>query len=205
MRGSRRMLPEGDRRAVHEICEATLRENWREGTRNADGVPIAYTCPSAGHYPWQWYWDSGFTAVSWRHFDRARSRRELESLLAAQRADGFIGHTIFWNTPLRDLRRFTYNVAERRAPSTSTIQPPLLAWSWRIAVGDPRAEPRIGAHYDWLAAHRDLDGDGLLWIIQPDESGLDASPQFDPIWGHHAHGRVGFPLLVRRNRRLGFD
>ena len=62
---------------------------------------------------------------------------------------------------------------------TSSIQPPVLAWAWRIAVGDPAAEPRIVKHYDWLGEHRDLDGDGLIWIVQPDESGLDASPQFD--------------------------
>jgi hypothetical protein len=194
-----------DSEQIRKLCEATLRQNWREGVRQSDRVAFGYTCPSPRHYPWQWYWDSCFTAVSWRHFDHDRSRRELESLLAAQREDGFIGHTIFWNTPLRDLRRFTYNVIGRHATSTSTIQPPLLAWAWRIAVGDPKAEPRLAAHYDWLAAHRDLDGDGLLWIIQPDESGLDASPQFDPIWGRQAHGRAGFPLLVRRNRRLGFD
>ena len=41
---------------------------------------------------------------------------------------------------------------------------------------------------DWLAANRDLEGDGLLWIVQPDESGLDASPKFDPVWGRRANG-----------------
>ena len=54
-------------------------------------------------------------------------------------------------------------------------------------------------------ANRDLDGDGLLWIVQPDESGLDSSPKFDPVWGRRAHARLGFPLLVARNRRLGWD
>ena len=81
----------------------------------------------------------------------------------------------------------------------------MLAWAWRIAVGDPAAVPAIVRHHDWLRAHRDLDGDGLIWIVQPDESGLDASPQFDAIWGRRAHGRPGFVLLVRRNRRLGYD
>ena len=88
---------------------------------------------------------------------------------------------------------------------TSSIQPPALAWAWRIAVGDPAAVPGIVRHYDWLSANRDLDGDGLIWIVQPDESGLDASPQFDPIWGRRAHELPGFMLLVRRNRRLGYD
>jgi hypothetical protein len=199
------MLREGDTARVREACESILRANWREGMRSADGVRFAYTCPSPSHYPWQWYWDSCFTAIAWRHFDPSRSRRELESLLAAQREDGFIGHTIFWNTPLTGRRRFTYNVTWPDAPMTASIQPPTLAWAWRIAVGDPAEVPAIRRHHDWLAEHRDLDGDGLLWIVQPDESGLDASPQFDPIWRWRAHDRAGFVLLVRRNRRLGFD
>jgi glycogen debranching enzyme len=41
--------------------------------------------------------------------------------------------------------------------------------------------------------------------VQPDESGLDASPKFDPVWGCRANTRLGFPLLVHRNRGLGFD
>jgi hypothetical protein len=168
-------------------------------------VPFAYTCPSPGHYPWQWYWDSCFTAVAWRRFDPGRSRRELESLLSAQREDGFIGHTIFWNTPLTGRRRWTYNVTSPDATMTASIQPPILAWAWRIAVGDPREVPGIVRHQAWLAEHRDLDGDGLIWIVQPDESGLDASPQFDAIWGRRAHARLGFVALVRRNRQRGFD
>ncbi|MGZ4224529.1 MAG: MGH1-like glycoside hydrolase domain-containing protein [Solirubrobacteraceae bacterium] len=169
--------------AIRATCERVLRQNWREGRANVDGTPFAYTCPSPRHYPWQWYWDSSFTAISWRHFDPDHSRRELQSLLAAQRPDGFIGHTIFWNTPLSGVRRFTYNVTEPGAPATASIQPPVLAWAWQIAVGDPRGVPGIVRHHDWLQANRDLDGDGLIWIVQPDESGLDASPQFDAIWG----------------------
>jgi hypothetical protein len=66
-------------------------------------------------------------------------------------------------------------------------------------------EPRITRHHEWLAAERDLDGDGLIWIVQPDESGLDSSPQFDPIWRERAHARPLFVRLVRRNRRLEYD
>ena len=184
-------------------AERVLRQNWREGRRGER--EYAYTEPSPGRYPWQWYWDSCFAAIAWRRFDRRRAREELESLLAAQRPDGFIGHTIFWHRPVSPLRLAFYNVASPGADQTETIQPPLLAWAWRIAVGDPAAEPRIALHLDRLAADRDLEGDGLLWIVQPDESGLDASPKFDPVWGRRAGGRLGFPALVRRNRRLGFD
>ncbi|MGH2950423.1 MAG: MGH1-like glycoside hydrolase domain-containing protein, partial [Solirubrobacterales bacterium] len=111
----------------------------------------------------------------------------------------------FWDRPI-SLRRLTYyNVTSRRAEMTGTIQPPLLAWAWRIGVGDPGREPRIARHHDWLARERDLERDGLLWIVQPDESGLDSSPKFDPVWGRRSHANWGFPLLVARNRRLGWD
>jgi hypothetical protein len=190
-------------RAAHAEAERVLRQNWQRGKH--EGTAYEYTEPSPGRYPWQWYWDSCFAAIVWRRFDPARAQAELESLLAAQRPDGFIGHTIFWGRPLSLPRLAFYNVATRDAFQTSTIQPPLLAWAWRIAVGDPAAEPRIGAQMDWLAANRDLEGDGLLWILQPDESGLDASPKFEPVWGWRANGRLGFPLLVRRNRTAGFD
>jgi hypothetical protein len=189
--------------AVSAEAERVLRQNWHEGERN--GRRYAYSEPSPGRYPWQWYWDSCFAAIVWRRFEPARARAELESLLEAQRPDGFIGHTIFWRQPVSLTRLAFYNVASRSSLQTETIQPPLLAWAWRVAVGDPREEPRIAAQIDWLAANRDLEGDGLLWILQPDESGLDASPKFEPVWGRRSNGRIGFPLLVRRNRRLGFD
>jgi hypothetical protein len=190
-------------RTVLAEAERVLHQNWREGER--EGMRYSYTEPSPGRYPWQWYWDSCFAAIVWRRFDRERARRELESLLEAQRPDGFVGHTIFWRQPVQLPRLLFYNVASRGALQTGTIQPPLLAWAWRIAVGDPAAEPRIAAHLDWLAAHRDLEGDGLLWIVQPDESGLDASPKFEPVWERRSNGHLGFALLVRRNRKLGWD
>jgi hypothetical protein len=188
---------------VVELAERVLEANWTVGER--DGVPYTYTRPSPGRYPWQWYWDSCFAAIVWRRFDPSRPRAELESLIRGGREDGFIGHTIFWHRPVSWTRRWFYNVRSRSSPSTETIQPPLLAWAWRIAVGDPAAEPAILAHHEWLAANRDLEGDGLLWIVQPDESGLDSCSKFDPVWGGRAHARLGFPLLVGRNRGLGWD
>ena len=189
--------------STNELVERVLRGNWRTGSRGQ--IDYAYSSPSPHRYPWQWYWDSCFAAIVWRRFDRERARAELQTLLGAQRPDGFIGHTIFWDRPVTLLRFAFYNVLSRDALQTETIQPPLLAWAWKIAVGDPASEPRIAAQADWLAENRDLEGDGLLWIVQPDESGLDASPKFDPVWGRSANGQIGFPLLVRRNRGRRFD
>jgi hypothetical protein len=199
------MLTDDQTRQIAATVAAVLDANWREGTRAGDGMPYAYTCPSSSRYPWQWYWDSAFHAIVWGRRDPDRARRELESLLANQRDDGFIGHTIFWNQPLRGLRRATYNVTTRHPTMTASIQPPMLPWAWSLAVGDAAAEPRLRRHLDWFAAQRDLEGDGLIWIVQPDESGMDAATQFDPIWRHRAHGLPGYVTLVHRNRRLNYD
>jgi len=187
---------------LRERCERVLEGSWVVGDR--DGVPFAYTRPSPGRYRWQWYWDSCFAAIAWRHFDPERSRAELETLLAAARPDGFIGHTIFWEHPVSGPRALFYNVIHRDDAMTATIQPPALAFAWSVAVGDPALERRIVAHHAAISAQRDLEGDGLLWILQPDESGLDASPQFDPIWRHEAQGLPGFVELVQRNREREF-
>jgi hypothetical protein len=188
---------------LKRLCHETLEQSWTVGER--DGVSFAYTRPSPDRYRWQWYWDSCFAAIAWRHFDPARSRAELETLLSAARPDGFIGHTIFWDHKLDGPRRLFYNVVHRDDQMTSTIQPPALAFAWRIAVGDPALEPRIVAHHAAVTAQRDIEGDGLLWILQPDESGLDASPQFDPIWGERAQGLPGFVELVHSNRERKFQ
>jgi hypothetical protein len=199
-----RQAPDAEfRERVRSSCERTLGSNWRHGERG--GRQYAYTAPSSGRYPWQWYWDSCFSAIVWRRFSDVRAREELETLLRAATDDGFIGHTIFWGEPVDRVRGLFYNVQDRSDFMTSTIQPPLLAWAWRIAVGDPREEAAICRHHQRVEEDRAIEGDGLLWIIQPDESGLDASPKFDSAWGWRADGLPGFPLLVRRNRRLNFD
>jgi len=187
---------------VRALCRRTLEANWTQGER--DGVQFAYTSPSPDRYTWQWYWDSCFAAIVWRRFDPERSRAELRTLLSAAREDGFIGHTIFWERPVTRARRLFYNVIHERDRMTATIQPPMLAWAWRAAVGDPAREPAILAHHECVRRERDLEGDGLLWLLQPDESGLDASPQFDPVWRWRAQGLPGFLALVHRNRRLAF-
>lgn len=97
----------------------------------------AYTAPSRGRYPWQLYWHSCFTAIARSRFDPARARRELESLRAAAREDGFIAHAISWGEPVDAVRSLFYNVRSRADFMTSTIQPPLLAWAWSLVVGDP--------------------------------------------------------------------
>jgi hypothetical protein len=58
----------------------------------------------------------------------------------------------------------------------------------------------IAALHEWIERERG-GPDGLVGILQPDESGMDASPAYDAPLGPRAHPRPGFLALVRFNRR----
>jgi glycogen debranching enzyme len=196
--------------ALTGAARELLGHNWREGRRR-DGVHYGYTCPATPRYRHQWLWDSCFHAIVWRRFDPHRAREELRTLLRAGRTDGFVPHTAFWGRPA-GWRRAPFYATDsiRGATATASIGPPLLAVAWElVAEGDPEfAQEGLGplrAHLDWLAHHRDPDGDGLLTIIHPDESGLDDSPKYDPVFGWMAHHKPGYFHLVHRCRRLGYD
>jgi len=190
----------------------TLRANWREGVRR-DGTPYAFTCPSARRYKHQWYWDSCFHAIVWAQAEPARARAELRTLLRAGDADGFVPHTAFWSAPAVWRRAPFYAT---RSPwgslATASIQTPLLAFAWERVAARSADEPgfaheglpALRAHADWLEEERDPDGDGLLSILLPDESGLDDSPKYDGVYGALAHHRPGYFRLVERCRRRGY-
>ena len=187
-----------------------LEGNWREG-RTPDGRSFGYTCPDARKYPDQFFWDSCFHALAWSRIDPTRAMRELRSLAAAQQPSGLIGHTTFWNGPARPSRAFTYNLIHRHAFQTSTIQPPLLGWVWAEVAeraGDAAfaAEGRavVERFHAFLDRER-ADADGLLGILQPDESGLDATPAYDGPLGWRSHPKLGFLVLRAFNQRRGFD
>lgn len=188
----------------------TLEGNWREG-RNDCGVEFGYTCPDAKKYPDQFFWDSCFHALAWSRFDPVRAMRELRSLAAAQQPSGLIGHTTFWHGPCRLARAFTYNMIDRAAPHTVTIQPPLLGWIWAEVAeraGDARFADEgrevLSRFHAYLNRER-ADADGLIGILQPDETGLDATPAYDAPLGWRSHPKPGFLALQAFNRRRGFD
>jgi len=52
----------------------------------------------------------------------------------------------------------------------------------RVFLGELYAKVR--RYHEWLAANRDLDGDGLITIISPFESGMDWKPSYDPVLGY---------------------
>ncbi|TDT27522.1 hypothetical protein EV562_11634 [Streptomyces sp. BK208] len=161
----------------------------------------ASTVPSRTLYPHQWSWDSAFVAIGLRHLSVRRAQRELESLLAAQWADGRVPHIVF--NP--DLPHGAYfpspdfwqsSSAGRDAgapPSTETsgiVQPPVHALAaWLVHLADPaesrrrgflaRVRPRLAAWHDYLLDRRDLGGGGLAAVVHPWEPGMDNSPGWD--------------------------
>lgn len=198
---------------VRAEAHGVLAGNWREG-HLADGTPYGFTCPAPPRYRHQWYWDSCFHAIVWCHFEPARAREELRTLVRGGRLDGFIPHTIFWHE----------GAGWRRAPfyathslggdlATAHIQTPLLALAWETVAAASGDEPEFASeahdalrlHYDWLERDRDPDGDGLISIIHPDESGLDDSPKYDDVFGWMSHYLPGYFWLVERSRRLQYD
>lgn len=205
----------GRRRATELRARAhrVLAGSWREG-HLPDGTSYGYTCPSPFRYRHQWYWDSCFHAIVWRHLDPARAREELRTLLRAGRLDGFVPHTVFWHErPFWRRAPFYATESFRGERATAHIQTPMLALAWElvaeVSTDDPgfatEALDALRLHYDWLAEHRDPDDDGLISIIHPDESGLDDSPKYDAVFGWMSHYLPGYFWLVERSRRLGYD
>jgi glycogen debranching enzyme len=160
----------------------------------------ASTVPSRSLYPHQWSWDSAFIAIGQAWFDQHRAQQELETLFAAQWANGMVPHIVF-NPAMPPGSYFpgpSFWDAERGngrrghgGPETSGItQPPLHARAalevYRRAA-DPasvlaflaRLYPKMAAQHDYLARHRDPAGHGLAAIVHPWESGMDNAPIWD--------------------------
>ena len=190
---------------VRAEAHRVLAGNWRDGSL-ADGTPYGFTCPAPPRYRHQWYWDSCFHAIVWRHFQPARAREELRTLIRGGRLDGFIPHTIFWHDSAGWRRAPFYATHSMRGNrATAHIQTPLLALAWELVAAASPEDPgfrtegldALRLHYDWLERHRDPDGDGLISIIHPDESGLDDSPKYDAVFGWMSHYKPGYVLAGR--------
>jgi hypothetical protein len=178
------------------VCHRnTDHELWNDAVtvlqRNWDGD---HTVPSRRLYPHQWSWDSAFVAVGWAHIAPDRARRELETLLAAQWADGRVPQIVFNPGVPRDAYfpgpDFWRSAQVPGSPARETsglVQPPLhAAAAWEVYRADPgpgrdflaRVYPALSAQHEYLRRNR-CDGDHLAVIVHPWESGMDNSPSWD--------------------------
>ena len=165
-------------------------------------------------YPHQWFWDSCAHAIVLSSIDVGLAEKEIESLLYAQREDGFIPHMI-WNKPrMHWVDRLLQLVYPSRHTS-AYIQPPALAQAVEAIYGRSgdiefvrRVLPQLKRYYLYLDKERDRNGDNLIEIIISYESGKDRSPEYDPVYGEsNAQPVWRGPMLklMLRHRLMGWD
>ena len=157
-----------------------------------------YTVPTARLYPFQWNWDSGFTALGLVKFNEERAWQELEKLFEGQWQDGLLPHIIFHQSspdyyPGPDLWGMPKDVYEndRLLPQTSGIsQPPVLSTVVRMILEEANDKalavvaaqglyPRLLAWHRWWWRARDPENTGLSVVYHPWETGMDNSPAWD--------------------------
>jgi glycogen debranching enzyme len=185
-----------DDQGVRERARELLLGNVKDGYSRLLGQHYCYIAPAPRTYPFQWFWDTCFHVIALARlgeFDLAK--RNLRSLFAMQEEDGFVGHMIFWNQVLpkrrSDVMQARPSFESLRPHMSALIQPPFAAQALhslyeacgdRVYLGELYA--RVRRHHEWLAQNRDFDGDGLLTIISPFESGMDWKPSYDAVLGY---------------------
>jgi len=134
----------------------------------------------------------------------------LLSLVAVQREDGFLPHVIFWQAgSVHHYWKYLQAAGALRPKWTAYIQPPVLAIAaLRVFQSTRDYEfareifPAVRRFHEWLRLNRDPDGDGLISIVSPFESGMDWSPQFDSLFRGGFSARWHGPRLLDVRHRL---
>ena len=195
---------------VADDARRVLEGNRQRGVSAWGGQRYDFVCPSPTTYPFQWFWDSAFHAIALLHVDPELAKQEIRCLMQGARPDGFMPHMLLWEKSAHEAALREYSITLADPFYTATIQPPVVARAvLRIheATGDTafvrEVLPPIRRFFRWLKAYRDPDDDGLVAIIQPDESGLDASPKYDRLMEiSHDPPEETLPRLRRSMRRL---
>jgi glycogen debranching enzyme len=111
-----------------------------------------------------------------------------------QEDNGFVGHMVFWKQVLphrpSDVLQARPRLQSLRPHMSALIQPPLIAQAVKRIHEESEDRlflcemmPKLVRFHDWLAMNRSPDGDGLVCLISPFESGIDWKPSFDEVIG----------------------
>jgi len=181
-----------------ELCSrvrALLEKNTHEGYSELLNAHYCYVQPSPKKYPFQWFWDTCFHVFMFCALkDYELAKRDLRSLFAMQEQSGFVGHMIFWKsvfpTSMFDILQSRFRLGRLRPHMSALIQPTFVAQALERIYDETNdleflqeMFPKVKNYLDWLGKTRDLDGDGLISIISPFESGMDYKPSFDEVLG----------------------
>jgi glycogen debranching enzyme len=192
---------------LREAVRALLRRNQRRGYSALLGRSYSYIAPALKTYPFQFFWDTCFHVILLARLGECeQAKRNLRSLFSMQEDNGFVGHMIFWEQVLprrrSDVMQARPSFQALRPHMSALIQPPFGAIALhalfeasgdRVYLGELYA--RLKRQHEWLARERDFDGDGLLSIISPFESGMDWKPSYDEALGY-AQRRTPARLLT---------
>ncbi len=174
-----------------------MHENMIKGHCRGGNTSFHYTKPSPGRYPFQFFWDTCFHVFTFSALgEHDMAKEHLHSLFALQEEDGFVGHMLYWKRLMpgrsTDLFQLKPSLGRRffREHMSALIQPPLVAQAVAKVFqnsGDRKfleeMLPKLKKYFDWAARNRDFEGDGLITIISPFESGIDFKPTFDVALG----------------------
>ena len=171
-------------------AKEVLNNNFQDG---------GFSVPSKGLYPFQWKWDSGFIALGFAHYDMAKAKSEIQTILNAQWGNGFIPHIVFHNHsdtyfPGPDFHQSELHpLSSKKFRSTGMTQPPVFGFILKrlYEIGNKNEDvldfikgciDKVYRNHLYFYNHRDLDQDGLVYIYHNWESGTDNSPIWDDIW-----------------------
>jgi len=188
----------------------TLEGNWMEG----------FTIPTKKLYPFQWNWDSGFTALGISHFSIDKCILELQSLFSGQWENGMIPHIIFHSEnettyfPNHDFWNPEVNSGAPTKPKTSGItQPPVHGFvletildkypdNQKLVDFAKEIYPKIVASHRFFYTSRDPEKEGLAYIYHPWESGRDNSPLWDTSMDRIVIDKSKLPAYERKDTAL---
>jgi hypothetical protein len=171
---------------VVDLCYSYLESHLCEGTKW--DLPYHFYRPSLDKYsPDQWLWDSGSHMITWSHRNVTNSILDLRTMLQFQQENGRIPEQIYWGD-----RTPEENAAILKQYSNTQFnditQMPVLPYSLRSMYNVTKDTAIIKEFlyplvdfFQWWRNKRDL-GDGLVVVLHNWESGIDASPAYDPAF-----------------------
>jgi hypothetical protein len=140
----------------------------------------------------------GAIAIAYSRYDQVRAEKELSHLFESQWKSGLLPQIVFnplfseyfpgiefWHaerSPDAPLDRKTSGVVQPPVHATAVLSVYQRAKDAAAAEGFlKRAFPKLKAWHEYLHRERDPEGEGLVYIRHPWESGMDNSPMWDSI------------------------
>ena len=179
-----------------DTTDTALRDEEARNVLRGDDMGT-YTVPTHGLYPYQWNWDSAFSAWGMATFDTDRAWTEVETLLAHQWPSGMVPHIIFHKDDPGYFPGPDVWASGREVATSGISQPPVAAsFVRRLLEQDPDGRDRAAAlvepllkWHGWFMQWRMAEG--CIFVTHPWESGRDNARDWDVAMGRIDTSGVG--------------